>query len=393
MLNIDTFFKEGLDIKLVNKLKHDALDFLMKCQTNSGFYKLSHKSDTSNYALCFAIFLYHFIGSIDKIKSEVPFLINELVTSVYESYEENKDKIDLRRDKPFLQLLTFSLSAIHILNGLKTRPFQDIISFLIPKNMDYYLKSIGAYKGVPRSGNLAMFMAILSIYGRDFLGISFDRQISDWVEGHLKNMNKFGFWAGENITHLQFQNGFHQYEIFEYLKIKNPKINNAIKLIKKISDKRGQFAPYFGGSGCYDYDAISIITSPEYNINKDDIMLLAKSVNTILSEQNNDGGFSDSQWVRPRNFKNIYNGLNHVISGKGFLKKERLKYFLALQLPKNTKINTHWDTYSRDWNESNLWDTWFRLLTLARVDIAVDKKNLSRWGFINFPGIGFYNKT
>jgi hypothetical protein len=127
-------------------------------------------------------------------------------------------------------------------------------------------------------------------------------------------------------------------------------------------------------------------------MNIDDKNLLANTLNTILSEQNKDGGFSESQWVRPRKFLTLFKSSQHVISKNNSLKKERLKYFLALLLPKNNKINTHWSNYSRDWSESNLWDTWFRLMTIARIDIAINEKNLKRWRFINFPGIGFHSK-
>lgn len=45
--------------------------------------------------------------------------------------------------------------------------------------------------------------------------------------------------------------------------------------------------------------------------------------------------------------------------GKGPLFTERLRYGLTLQRPKHDRIHTHWSQYSRRWDESNLWDTWF----------------------------------
>ena len=72
---------------------------------------------------------------------------------------------------------------------------------------------------------------------------------------------------------------------------------------------------------------------------------------------------------------------------------ERLRYFSALNHPKHNKIKTHWTSYSRDWSESNTWDTWFRLMTIARVLFKLDKHEGVNWSFINFPGIGFYNSN
>ena len=68
------------------------------------------------------------------------------------------------------------------------------------------------------------------------------------------------------------------------------------------------------------------------------------------------------------------------------------RYFLALQRPKHNKLQTHWTKESRRWDQSNLWDTWFRLMTIARVDMRLDSGNEMRWKFISFPGIGFLNR-
>lgn len=381
----------GLKEELCLTLKGQALNFLKKCRTDTGLYKLTTKSDSSPFALCFAVFLYQLIGCLNNIKSDFPFLSDQIAKEIYLLKKKRERIVDLKTDKVFLQLLCFSLSSLYLLNSLKKYPLSDIVETVLPHNIEDHLKKIGAYDGVPQSGNLSMFTAILNIYGRDYLGMKNDDNINIWINGHLKHINKYGCWGKENITHLQFQNAYHQYEIFEFLKIESPNILSAINLVKTIADKRGQFAPYYGGSGCYDYDAISFLTSPSYILESNDFELLATTVKTILHDQNKDGGFSESQFIRPRSLSKIKYGIKHVFSARGSLQKERLKYFIALLLPKNDSINTHWSNYSRQWGESNLWDTWFRLLTLARIDTTIKKENLQRWGFINFPGIGFHH--
>ena len=229
------------------------------------------------------------------------------------------------------------------------------------------------------------------IFSTKYLNVDFKKEIKKWINFHLDSMNKFGFWSKTGRTHLQFQNGYHQYEIFDYLSIQSPKLFNAVELIKSMADNRGQFAPYYGGSGCYDYDAVSIITNLHRKISSDEKKLIIKTGNTILSEQNSDGGFSESQWIRPRSVITISNGIRHVLNAKGSSKIERLRYFIALNRKSNSLMHTHWTKKSRKWSESNIWDTWFRIMTIARIDIALNKKNLSRWKFIKFPGIGHYN--
>ncbi|MBT6231530.1 MAG: hypothetical protein HOI47_33225, partial [Candidatus Scalindua sp.] len=165
---------------------------------------------------------------------------------------------------------------------------------ILPNDMASYLESIQVTNGNPQSGNIAMCIAVIAIYARDFLGRHVGRIIDDWVSIHIESMNEYGFWADDQKKHLQFQNGFHQYEILEYLGVDNPKIEEAINLIYQIVDHRGQFSPYFGGSGCYDYDAVSIITAQGRSLSQIDKDLLTKTLRTILSEQNSDGGFSES---------------------------------------------------------------------------------------------------
>ena len=384
---------DGLTDDQVSELKIQALNFVRTCYNEYGLYSLTPKSDSSTFTEAFAIFLLHLIGELDSEVIDFDSVSSGLVKGLYAYFEERKKIALLDRDKYFMQLLAFVLSAISLLKNQDFYPLDEVVKNLLPNNMRKYLKDIGSLHGIPQSGNLAMCMAVFSIYGRDKLNVGTQDLIDDWVDAHLKAMNDNGFWGEDNISHLQFQNGYHQYEIFEFLGVHNHKIENAAHLVKKVSDVRGQFAPYFGGSGCYDYDAISILTAPRLKINEEYKKLLIDTGGTILSEQNSDGGFSESQWLRPINPKSIYYGLHHVLNAQSGLRKERGKYFISMMLPKNSTVNTHWTKYSRQWSESDLWDTWFRLLAFARIDVMLNYKNSSRWGFIDFPGIGFHHSV
>ena len=114
------------------------------------------------------------------------------------------------------------------------------------------------------------------------------------------------------------------------------------------------------------------------------------TANSILSEQNEDGGFCESLHVRPRSLANISASFLHAFNGCGRARTERLRSALTLLRPKHDRIHTHWSVYSREWSESDLWDSWFRMLTLARIDCALNPEHSKSWGFINFPGIGFH---
>ena len=117
--------------------------------------------------------------------------------------------------------------------------------------------------------------------------------------------------------------------------------------------------------------------------------VLFKTANSIINSQNTDGGFSESLFIRPRNIGNMRRAIGHVWGPNISASAERMKYCLNLLRPKHDRIHTHWSKYSREWHESDLWDSWFRLLTVARIDCAFNKENKKRWGLIKFPGIGY----
>jgi hypothetical protein len=192
------------------------------------------------------------------------------------------------------------------------------------------------------------------------------------------------------MSHLQFQNGYHQYEIFDYIGIPAPWCL-AAQSVASIADFEGRFAPYPGGGGCFDYDAVFFLTS-NANIASSHRPLLQVTAESILRDQNPDGGFCESKYVRPRSVHNVRRSLNHAFNVGGAARLERLRWALTTLRPKHDRIQTHWSEYRRGWGESDLWDSWFRMLTLARIESSLVPDRASNWGFIDFVGIGFYSE-
>jgi hypothetical protein len=190
------------------------------------------------------------------------------------------------------------------------------------------------------------------------------------------------------MSHLQFQNGYHQYEILEYLGEHGDYWEQAADAVASLADEEGHFAPYPGGGGCYDYDAVFLLTASE-GIARRHERLLARTAATLLAEQNVDGGFAESLRIRPRSLDNLRRSWRHVQGARGQARLERLRQALTLLRPRHDRIETHWSHYSRGWGESDLWDSWFRMLALARIERALEPESSQRWGFIDFPGIGF----
>jgi hypothetical protein len=295
--------------------------------------------------------------------------------------------------KPYRQLLTFGLSALAILDELKHDPLEDLVCEQIDDNVADKLRRAGVLDGQAGSGNQAMFAAIFMIHARDYLGVPVDEKLKEWVETHIKHMNRFGFWGSPSgMTHLQFQNGYHQHEVLEYLGIDNPKLDQTLTAVRGLVDAEGHFAPYPGGGGCYDYDAVFMLTPHGRIPDEATRGVLERTACSLFAEQNPDGGFCESLQVRPRSITQLAGFVRHAWAARGTRAalNERLRYGLTLQRPKHDRIHTHWSHYSREWGESDLWDSWFRMLTLARIDVAMNPANATNWGFIDYPGIGYH---
>lgn len=363
--------------------------FVWACDACSPDFRLTPNAEPTPYARCFAVFLLHLLRDPGLSVIAVP-----LAQAIVHDLKEIRSRpgVDIR-SKSYRQLLTFSLSALAALPGSSPRLLDEFVAEQILDLSLEDLEHIGCLEGKAGSGNQAMFTAIFLIHGRDYLGLNTQPLIDAWVEVHLQRMNHYGLWGSSvGMTHLQFQNGYHQHEILEYLGVENPYRSQTLYAIRALADQEGHFAPYPGGGGCYDYDAVFMLTPQGKIPDEFTRKLLLQIEATIASEQGPDGGFAESIRVRPRSLANLRMFASHILDawGNGSLFAERLRYGLTLQRFKHDRIHTHWSRYSRRWNESDLWDSWFRMLALARINTAVYPEHSGHWGFIDYPGIGYH---
>lgn len=361
--------------------------FIESCAEPDGQFRLTPVAEPTAYALCFAIFGLHLLRDTHALAHGRSRWDGLLRDNLARHREKRAAIATLSRDKAYLQLLTFTLSALAILGTLRDQPLQEEVQPLVPDDIEAELRACGCLRGEARSGNQAMFLGILLLHARDWLALPTQPQLDRWAAAHLAHMNRLGFWSTKaSMSHLQFQNGYHQYEIFEYLHTPAVPWQAAAANVAGLADAQGHFAPYPGGGGCYDYDAVFLLTgAPAVHRT-----LLAKTYQTLRSEQNHDGGFCESRYVRPRSLPNLQRVLRHIAAGVGQSRIERMRWNVNLLRPKHDRIHTHWSSYSRRWNESNLWDSWFRMLALARIETTFDPARSAEWGFIDYPGIGFH---
>lgn len=364
--------------------------FIESCRDSATEFRLTTRAEPTAFARCFALFGMRLLLEEDRFKDSINAWVAALKADLdrYRQLRAAAGEV-LKFDKFYLQLLTFSLSALSILGRSAAEPCEDHVLPLLSTDVRGDLERLGALEGRARSGNLAMFMAILLLHARDVLGVPTSARVDEWVDLHMRHMNGHGFWGPSGMTHLQFQNGYHQYEILEYLHVPEVPWERAARSVALLADRAGHFAPYPGGGGCYDYDAVFVLTGGVAAAESHRDLLLT-TASSIVAEQNPDGGFAESLKVRPLTSANLAAMLRHCAQADGPARLERARLAAALLRPKNARIHTHWSRYSRQWGESDLWDAWFRMLSLARIEAALDPSAAKRWGFINYPGIGFH---
>lgn len=377
----------------LTQAKQEYYKFIQQCKVSETKYKFTPNSEISIFALCFALFGLSFLGRRNELvaKKEIFQSVLKKNLSLYQKQREQNGNL-LRFDKPFMQLLAFTLSCFHLLELMDDDPLEEVVTPLISQDVEKDLHSICALEGKPQSGNQAMFLAIVLLHAKNYLNIETEDRLRHWVDLHKKSMNAFGFWGqSKSMTHLQFQNGYHQYEIFRYLNLDIPNVVTTSHCVATLADELGHFAPYPGGGGCYDYDAVFLLTYPKLSIEDVNQGLLERTLKTILNEQNQDGGFSENTLLNNLRFQFGFQAIKHIMKAKhSILRKERLRQTLSVLRLKNRRIQTRWSRYSRKWNESNLWDSWFRMLTLALIQEKIFPELEMKWGWLKYPGIGYH---
>ena len=365
-------------------------ELIQDCMYDDFSYELFPGSGPSPYATCFAVFLFHFYGKKIKSKNKiVEYLRNEVISS-----EKNNNILS----KKHLQLLSFTLSAIFIINKKQLSIFHtniiNVKKTIEAVNLKKFLLSINAQKGVPQSGNIAMLIAIIFIIDNKFFSKNSQNHIDEWLIFFKENYNKIKLWGDyKNNPFLVFQNSYHQLEIFFHQESEDFS-DEQIQLLLKNVDNNGHFAPYPGGGSCYDYDAVFILSKFYKYLRKpnkkvvDHIFKKLKQ-DLIINNLSYGFGFCESRLCNTGYFRNHILFNINKIKQNGIFHFETIKYFL-FRIKNGNQINTHWTKNHRRWDQENLWDTWFRLLTISRIDyILGNKKNLKK-RFINFPGIGYF---
>ena len=379
-----------------NQLKIDIHKWLNKIRITDNKYRFSiHSNSNSLFNTLFSVFIHHLIGDVETWTNEKKSLLSNYINEHQDKETGffNEPEITNNNLKRLFQLNTFSLSALLILKSEPKYKLKFIEEFSSKIAIEKYLNKYKCLSGEPGSGNFAMFLAIfLTFEYENTRNNKYLHLIEYWFELHNDFQKRNGTWSKslEKYSIWGFQNALHQLIIYNYWNRCPPNISSLIKTILKLQDNNGNYGLCAGGGGCYDYDASFILLGFKEKVSKyyqEEIESQSIRLrNAIINQQNEDGGFCETN-LYPKNI------LEFLTSFKCFSKDKNIISLYYRLLDSSKKINknnqyniNHWSIGKYRLDHSDLWNTWFRTLTIAQIESVY--LNDTSWKFQDFVGFG-----
>ena len=223
------------------------------------------------------------------------------------------------------------------------------------------------------TSNKIMFLLYFLTYEQERQSIDNDgllEYLFDFLDS--KQDPKTGFWGTQSGASLE--NGmFGAAHVYLYYDFHGRRINHQNRIVDnvvKLQNAHGLFGFEVGGA-CEDYDAVEILSMLAKNSNRrHDLTMrtLDRTYDAIQRAQCKDGGFSYSIDNR-----SVYRKFRDRITGK-----ERYYSYSG------------WDRMRAKRFRSDLWGTYFRVLTLAKIEKILDSSRKDKYIFYSLPGWGYY---
>lgn len=376
-----------------------------------GRFKMSASTDDTIFTSCFAAFLYDLLGGFDTLSDEqkqqwLDYILSyqDEATGLFMDNFDSERNLSAAHDLRYVtwQLTTFCISAVTALGGKLRFPLKFIEQENLrdPARIAEILEGLN-WKNPWGAGNLAMFLGIMLIadveyHGRDPASDAAVKAYFDWHDGY-QNRNT-GFWGEGRVN--DYHNGlfgaYHQYLLYFYcareLHCKQQIMDRTIS----FQNIDGMFAPQMGGGACEDVDAIDTLVQCYLatGYRKDDVeSVLRKNYDALMALEAPGGGFI---WgVKKRYGPGMF--IKFLFS---FLRVRDLHHwvFLNRRFIREQQLNPLKPRHPEGWvsvpipiDESDLFSTWFRVLTIAYASMVIDTPESGiDWHYLDAPGLGWF---
>lgn len=349
---------ENIDIENeFNRILKQLYDYIqiMLSEENFGYFSYSCKQKNI-YSYVYLIMLCGLLGiqseKIEELKSNI---IHKQMSDgyFYDGNIMNYDYIigDGWGKRHFIPHVIIALERLGIrpLNEFKfLEPFYDI------KSMKRFLAELD-WNNSWKSSNVVMNITVCLQYARDFMGVQEASDtisvVQEWLLNNIQPDCGMWHWRKKMTTEDKYETircSYHFYPLLNYDNIVIPYKENAIDFILALQNKYGGFDMRKNSSACEDIDAIDPLIRLSLGVNTYKVSeireCLTKAFYWVAQNQMEDGGFV-------------------------FRKGEYFNY---------GNINV-----SSQVNESNLFATWFRTLSLFYM---YDYLTGSRHNYVRVPG-------
>ncbi|MBI3160550.1 MAG: hypothetical protein HYZ26_13210 [Chloroflexi bacterium] len=383
----------------------DALEFARAMRIGPAItgYRLHAKTGATPFASLFALFIFHLVGEtrawdagtrqnwIDHVQR-----LQDPASGLFRDPAHRQRATDEAHSADHLdqQLTGYCLSALRLLGARPLHPLAFIRPWYEPEHTRAWLDGLN-WASASNSGNKAMFAGIMLAEEAERGADGAKAGLEAWFEWHDAHADpRSGYWGrGRASRYWEGMQGYvHPLVVYEHCGRAQPALEKAARRTLLLQQPDGLFSPKGGGGACDDLDALHILAAahrrfPALRLGIEQAMAQAR--HGLLDNQNPDGGFCWAQ--RPRfGLRGWWGVARHNLDwrhpDKAYV---ALRAALAGQMKLNRRIETGWSDDGRAWDQSSLWDTWFRLLALVEIELILSPDDLSaRWQSIPAPNFG-----
>jgi hypothetical protein len=366
-------------------------------------YRLHAQATPTPFAACFAVFLQHLLGALAgrpaaERQATIDWLkgLQHPSTGVFEDHAHARRAPDAAHDATHLnfQLTTFALSALGAL-GADAAPLAFLAEWPAAR-VERWLSGLD-WREPWNCGNKAMFLGICLAYESQRARVPGAAAALDaWFAWHDRASDPAtGFWGrGAQARYLDGMGGaYHQFLVYDWAGRPVPHFDRAVDRTLLVQSVDGGYSPYLGGATCYEADAVHILVQGHRRFPDRRAAIaraLARIEPIVLAARNHDGGFGWGRWQRmsPATVCRVaIDGVRHRSPAYfAFTAKGAAVTWLKPELV----LKTGWAAEPRAYSASSVFDTWFRLVTLAQIGLVLDRPwSRAGWQFLHTPGLGW----
>jgi hypothetical protein len=356
-----------------SKYREQTLSFIESMRMNNGPYGRYRYSAISNkptlYASTYAALTRHLHGDLQEINDDlkeewIEYLLSHQSddglfrdTTVANEIAETDDWWGWRH------LTIHVLGALAALGGKTENRFAILEKLQPPGSVEEWLESFDWANNADFASNAVQNVGTMLQYARDFQGHSRADNAFKWMMDWLDEQQdpRTGLWGGRFDTPRLLSKGvqaaYHILLLYFYDQRSINFENNLIDSLLATQNRLGGFGTRKSSSACDDIDSIDPLVRFFHlsSYRRGDIELaLNRALPWVLTNMNDDGGFV------------FFRGSSYTYGH---------------------------DLMSSSMNQSAMFPTWFRTLSLAYINQCghdLTTKN-EIWQFINCPGYQFWN--